>query len=271
MAGQSLITEDVMSAQNSINLARTMEARSLIQNGFVERVLLNAQLPGRWVEDATGGQRFEADPNGLQVGPGRTSFIQGNPTYNDMGQISGYTNPSISYNAPAALDSYALSVSGSTEIIYHAMGQGHLLASDAQMSGVARQVLRQDAVLKIAQYERVIVSALEALITTILKYLDIDGVRASVQLRKAINFVSPEEKNAIMAEYNSGLLSKASTIAMLGTVEDVDSELILLEEESAAAMKKAQEQQDLIEDDPNGSIKQPPNNPNPDELGEPDE
>jgi hypothetical protein len=92
-----------------------------------------------------------------------------------------------------------------------------------------------------------------------------------VQLRKTINFVSPEEKQAIMAEYNSGLLSKASAIAMLGTVEDVDSELILLEEEAATAMEKAQQQQDLIEDDPNAATEQPTNNPNPDELGEPDE
>jgi hypothetical protein len=273
LAGRSLITEDVMSAQNAINLARTMEARSLIQNGFVERVLLNAQLPGRWVDDpaSPNGQRFEPDPNGLRTGAGMTSFVQGNPLYNDMGQVSGYTNPSVSYNSPAALDSYALSVAGSTEIIYHAMGQGHLLASDSQMSGVARQVLRQDAVLKIAQYERTIVSALESMLTTLLKYLGNDGVRVSVQLRKAINFVSPEEKAAIMAEYNSGLLSKATTIAMLGTVDDVDSELALLQEESAAAVKKAQQQQDLIEEDPNASTQQPANNSDGNELREPDE
>lgn len=273
MAGKSLITEDVISAQNSINLARTMEARSLIQNGFVERVLMNAQLPGQWVADAASpsGQRFEPDPNGLRTGAGMTSFVQGNPLYNDMGQVSGYTNPSIAYNNPAPLDSYALSVAGSTEIIYHAMGQGHLLASDSQMSGVARQVLRQDAVLKISQYERTIVSALESMLTTLLKYLSFEGVRVSVQLRTAINFVSPEEKVAIMAEYNTGLMSKATAIAMLGTVDDVDAELILIEEESADAMKKAQEQQNLIEEDPNANPSQPANNPDRDAVGSSDE
>lgn len=273
MAGRSLITEDVMSAQNSINLARTMEARSLIQNGFVERVLLNAQLPGQWVPDpaSPNGQRFEPDPNGLRTGAGMTSFVQGNPIYNDMGQVSGYTNPSIAYNNPAPLDSYALSVAGSTEIIYHAMGQGHLLASDSQMSGVARQVLRQDAVLKIAQYERTIVTALETMLTTLLKHLEFQGIRVSVQLRTAINFVSPEEKTAIMAEYNAGLMSKATAIAMLGTVEDVDAEMVLIEEEAATAMKKAKDQQSLIEDDPNATPNEPADNSDPNELGGADE
>jgi hypothetical protein len=274
MAGQSLITEDVISAQNSINLARTMEARSLIQNGFVERVLMNAQLPGQWVGDpqSPSGQKFEPDPNGLRTGAGMTSFIQGNPLYNDMGQISGYTNPSISYNDPAPLDSYATSVAGSTEIIYHAMGQGHLLASDSQMSGVARQVLRQDAVLKIAQYERTIVSALEQMLTTLLKHLEFERLRVSVQLRTAINFVSPEEKTSIMAEYNTGLISKATAIAMMGTVDDVDAELVLIEEESTAATKKAQELQSQIEPERQGDAptEQLTDNPNPTQLGEPD-
>jgi hypothetical protein len=249
MAGQGLITEDVISAQNSINLARTMEARSLIQNGFVERVLLNAQLPGQWVADdnSPNGQRFRPDPNGLRTGAGMTSFVQGNPLYNEMGQVSGYTNPSVSYNDPAPLDSYAQSVAGSSEIIYHAMGQGHLLASDSQMSGVARQVLRQDALLKISQYERVIVSALEKALTTFLRYSGFEGLRVSVGLRKAINFVSPEEKNAIIAEYNTGLISKATAIAMIGTVDDVDAELSLIEGEDLAAVVGAKERQTIIE------------------------
>jgi hypothetical protein len=271
MAGKSLITEDVISAQNSTNLARTMEARSLIQNGFVERVLLNAQLPGQWVEDpaSPNGKRFAPDPNGLRTGAGMTSFIQGNPIYNEMGQVSGYTNPSVSYNDPAPLDSYATSVAGSTEIIYHAMGQGHLLASDSQMSGVARQVLRQDAVLKIAQYERTIVSAIESLLTVLLKHLKFEGVRVSVQLRKAIDFISAEEKAAIVAEYNAGLISKATAIAMLGTVDDVDAELLLLDQEAGEAMAKAQKQQDQLEPGRQGDapINQPADNPNPDELG----
>lgn len=271
MAGQSLITEDVISAQNSINLARTMEARSLIQNGFVERVLLNAQLPGQWVADDTqpGGKRFMPDPNGLRTGAGMTSFVQGNPIYNDMGQVSGYTNPSVSYNDPAPLDSYATSVAGSTEIIYHAMGQGHLLASDSQMSGVARQVLRQDAVLKIAQYERTIVSALESLLTVLLKYLEFEGVRVSVQLRKAIDFISPEEKAAIIAEYREGLISKATAMAMLGTVDDVDAELLLLDQEADEAQAKAKKQQDLLEPGRSGDAPtdRPTDNPDPNELG----
>lgn len=263
MAAPSLITEDVIDAQNAINLARTMETRSLIQNGFVERVMLNAQMPGRWTTDESGRERFEPDPGGLKVGAGMTSFIQGNPIYNDMGQVSGYTNPSVEYNDPVDLSSYATSAAGSTALIYHAMGQGHLLESDnANISGISRQVLRQDAMLKIVQYERTIVSALESLLTTVLRYLGNEGLRVTVQLRKAIDFVSPEEKAAIIAEFNAGLISKATAIARLGTVDDVDAELMLIEQESTDAMDRAQQQAAINEPNRQGDnpATQPPDN-----------
>lgn len=243
MTGESLISADVIDAQNAINLALTMQSRSLIQNGFVERVLMNAQMPGRWVEDEDPinptGQRFEADPNGLRTGPGMTSFIQGNPIYNDMGQVSGYTSPSVSYNNPSPLDTFQGAIDSSVALIYHAMGEGHLLASDTNLSGVSRSILRQDASLKASQYERVIVSAIESMLMSVLRLMGYQDLRTTVQLRKAIDFVSPDERAQIIAEYNAGLISKATAIAHIGTVDDVDAELELIDAESSAIVTNA--------------------------------
>lgn len=258
MRAQAAITEDVIDAQNSINLARTMETRSLIQNGFVERVLLNAQLPGRWVEDldpanATGA-KFEADPDGLQVGAGLTSFVQGNPIYNELGQVTGYTNPQISYRDPAPLTSYTGSVEASTALIYHAMGQAHLLSADSQISGIARQVLRQDAKLKANQYARTITSALESLLTVLLLLFGYTDLRVKVDLRQAIQLVSPEEKAQILQEYNAGLISRATAIAQLGTVEDADAELALIEQEQKAAAAAVERNKLEVEDGTTGNF-----------------
>jgi hypothetical protein len=272
MSGESMVTADVIDAQNAINLALTMQARSLIQNGFVERVLMNAQMPGRWVpdEDPTNptGQRFEPDPNGLRTGPGLTSFVQGNPIYNDMGQTTGYTNPSVSYNNPAPMDSFDMAIKSYIALIYHATGQGHLLASDTDLSGVSRAILRQDASLKASQYERAIVSAIESMLLSFLRLMGFEGLRVTVQLRKAIDYVSPEERQQIIAEYNTGLLSKATAIARIGTVDDVDAELELIEAEANEAMQKAKVAIAATEKEnpENAPASQPPDDADPAEL-----
>jgi hypothetical protein len=274
LAGESMVTADVIDAQNAINLALTMQVRSLIQNGFVERVLLNAQMPGRWVpdEDPTNptGQRFEPDPNGLRTGPGLTSFVQGHPLYDDLGQTRGYTNPTVSYNNPVPLDSFDSAIKIHVALIYHATGQGHLLASDTDLSGISRAILRQDASLRAAQYERAIVSAIEATLRSFLRLLGFEGLRVTVQLRKLIDYVSPEERQQIVIEYNTGLLSKATALARLGTVDDVDAELELIEAESAAAVQQARNStsataKDKIEDAPASQLA---DNPATAELGE---
>jgi hypothetical protein len=63
-------------------------------------------------------------------------------------------------------------------------------------------------------------------------------VRPTVELRKSGTFVSPEAKAQTIAEYNAGLLSKATAIARLGSVEDVDAELAQIETEDEANRKR---------------------------------
>lgn len=241
LRGESAITQDVQDAQNAINLARTMDARNMVQAGFLERILLNAQLPGEWVQDETtpSGRRFVPSAN-LAVGPGRTTFVQGLPEYDDMGNIKSYSNPSVNYRDPAPSDTFAQSVAASVELIYLAFGQGHLLASDTQLAGVSRQVLRQDAELMASRYERAITTALESVLTVLLRLFGYQDLTPSVQLKKASQFVSPEEQTAIIAQYQAGLLSQYSAIARLGQVDDVDAELALIEAEAEVAAKPAQ-------------------------------
>jgi hypothetical protein len=236
LTGQSAIGQDVIDAQNAINLALTMQSRSIIQNGFVERILTNAQTPGEWIEDplSPSGLKFVPAPEGLTLGPGSTTFLQGHPLTNDLGAVTGYTNPGVSYSQPVDIGTYNQAIGQATEIIYLSMGMGHLLAADTgQIAALSRQILQQDAEVRAAQYERAIVGALEQVLTVLCKLYGYD-VRPTVELRKSGTFVSPEAKAQTIAEYNAGLLSKATAIARLGSVEDVDAELAQIETEDEA-------------------------------------
>lgn len=235
----SLITPEIKDAQNAINLALTMQSRTLVQNGFVERILTNAQLPGEWVDEPTaiGGKRFVANGEGLVVGPGRTAFIQGNPIYDEMGRISGYSNPGITHKDPASVESYQAVIAGLNESIYHSMGQGHLLAGETQISGVARKVLRQDAEIKSLQHARAVVGCIRSAIAVALK---LNGIEAEpvVNLRLAASFLTPDEEQSVIAQYREGLLSERTAIAALSQVDDVDAEIALIAADKAAALER---------------------------------
>lgn len=244
-----LITRDVITLQNAINLGLTSMARNVISGGFLERVVTGSSLPGRYEDLPGGGRRFVQEP--LTLGPGRTAFLQGNPTYDDLGNIKAYTTPSIDYHEPSTAEAFTGPIQANIELLYHLFGQGHLLASDTQMAGVARVVSQSDAETRILQHEFVIVRALEAVLKTVLILLGLgDGLTPSVQLRKAAKALTPEQQRSIIEQLNAGLLSRVSAIAQLGQVEDADAELLLIEAELSDRAAKAE--QTTLEDEEAG-------------------
>jgi hypothetical protein len=184
-----------------------------------------------------------ASPDGLALGPGKTAFITGLPIYNEVGATAGYTTPGISYSQPSDLANFHNSIAAATESIYQAFGQGHLLAVESDLAGISREILRHDADLKRQTYERTVVAALEQLLTTLLKLQGYD-YPVTVELQNASGYVSPEIKTQIMAEYDRGLLSKATTMAKLGTIEDPDAELALIDQESSTTQLVAKSAMD---------------------------
>ncbi len=67
------ISEQIRSLQKQLNLAKTMEGRNAVQGGFLERTVLNAQMPGKWADDPDGqlqpdGTRKTFKPSPLRAG-----------------------------------------------------------------------------------------------------------------------------------------------------------------------------------------------------------
>lgn len=252
-----LLTPSIKQLQNAINHALTMKLRNNELSGFRERIFLNAQSPGEWIDDPAfpGGQRFI--PATIERGPGIDQFFYGVP----MGDTSSpnYTNPQIHESQPIAIETLISSLQADRQLMYMAFRQGHLLsAGDAGMSGESRIQMRQSFDLHLRGWRVPVEGAIAHILNVVLKILGFENLEAVVKLNISTGKLSSEERQQVIAEYNAGLLSKATAMARLGTVTDVDAELALIEEERTEAMATMMPQQpddtgDLLPQPINGS------------------
>ena len=231
MKSPSLITDSVKRAQNAINFGLTMMIRNVEVAGFRERLILGAQPPGRWEDD-----KFYPD-NEFRVGPGQTAFLQGAPLHDELGQLKGYTNPSVYSADPVSPQTFIDTAQAFTANIYHQFSQSHLLGSDLQLSGVSREQARQDFETTLGEHSDVVAAAIAGAYGSALMMLTQDSIDTYrnldivVQLRLSATSPLPEELDRILKFQQAGLLSKATAMSLSGFVEDTDAELSLLAEE----------------------------------------
>lgn len=228
-----ILNQDIKRLQNAINKALTMLGRNLDLAGFLERVITNAQTPGEWIEDPVrpGKQRFIPDERGLQLGPGKTTFLSGIKT-----KDGGYLTPGVTYRDPIDITTFEKSVALFAARLYLAFNQGHILASaDGTISGISRVQLRQDANLSLDRPAPVIQNAFANILEVVLRFVEPVKYRntfATVKLRKGINYVTPEETAETRTNYQARLISRTTAMSNLG-IENPDAEAALIDEELA--------------------------------------
>lgn len=233
MRSPSLVTDSVKRAQNAINFALTMMPRNIEVAGFRERLILGAQPPGRWEDD-----KFYPD-NEFRVGPGQTAFLQGAPLHDEMGQLKGYTNPSVYSADPVSPQTFIDTAQAFSTNIYDDFSQTHLLGSDLQLSGISRVQSRQDFQTKLGDHNDIVAAAIAGAYGSALMMLTQDSIETYrnldivVQLRLNASDPTPEERNANREDYKAGLRSRTTAMAASG-IDDPDSEQSLIEEEERA-------------------------------------
>lgn len=232
-----LLTKSIKQLQNAVNHSLTMKLRNNELSGFRERVFLNGQAPGEWVDDPSspGGQKFI--PGGeLERGPGIDQYVYGIPMGDTMSP--SYTTPQIHESQPIPIASFVESIQADRMLMYLAFKQGHLLsAGDAGMSGESRIQLRQNFELELRGWKLPVEGAIADVLNVVLQLLGFAELEAVVSLNITTGKLSAEERKQLIEEMNAGLLSKATAIAKLGSVSDVDAELALIEEERKAQLK----------------------------------
>ncbi len=235
-----IVSPQVIQLQKLMNLALTMMSRNVVLGGFLERVILNAQLPGRWVDQPDGSKQFERDP--FAVGAGTTNVLAGLPTYDDDGNVNGYTNPSVMYRDPVSVQSFTDTATAAYHGILEEVAQTHaLLSGDATASGESRRQAVADFRGSLGPTKAAVDGAGRWLVETLLGFVGAftgktgryAGLRANFATRIDTGPLPTPELDLIVRQVEALILSRETGMERIG-VEDTDAEKSRIDEEQQA-------------------------------------
>lgn len=228
---EPLYSEQLRELQDQLNMALTMQGRNVIQGGFLERIILNGQMPGEWVADteAPGGKRFV--PSTTQFGASTTNYIVGVAQRDQMNNVTGIASPSVVYRDPVSPDTFISSESALKEHILEEAHQLHaLIAGDSTASGESRIQARADFATSLRTTKTAIDGAGRWLLETLLAVAAqfsgqpgrYEGLRATFDCRLDTGPLTAAEITVIIAQYQAGLLDRIGALERLG-VDDPDA------------------------------------------------
>lgn len=241
------LTEQVRQQNKLVNKAFTMMSNN-VDSGFLERVFLNAQAPGEWKEDdETGEETFVPAP--YKAGPGTTNFINPIITEDEDGKTQALGNANVKFREPVTNESFAEAKEEAYRAILEEVQQKHaLITGDATASGESRIQALEDFIKDVRDTKSTIDKAGVWLIETIM-YLAGDfsnnnsypeEYKATFNCRIDPGNIPAELRDKIIKQYNEGLLSRETAMAMLG-VDDIESELSKIDSASDDALETLRE------------------------------
>lgn len=233
LKGEALITEQVRSNQALLNMALTMMGRNVVQGGFLERTILNAQMPGKWVDDPDNPGKKIFQPNPVGFGAGRTNVFQGIAWTETEGGVQKVrlANPSVVYRDPVDPKTFIETAQDAYGYILKETHQTHLqIAGDGKSSGEARKQARDDYEKSLKKTKSVIDAAGRALIETVLAMAaqfsgrpgKFESLRATFDCRLDAGPLSADDRQAIIAEVASDLRPREDAMSLLGA-DDPDA------------------------------------------------
>lgn len=226
-----LVTEQVRSLQAQLNMTLTMMGRNTVQAGFLERLILNGQMPFRTEIDKQTGQLVRVDEE-FRVGAGTVNFISG-IEYTDSDGTKHLANPSAIYRDPVSPETFARSEAMLYEALLAEAKQTHaLISSDAAASGESRIQARADFYNSVLPSAREIETAISWLMNTTLKLAAVISgqpdryatLTVSTQARINTGPLTSDERRVLIEMVEKSILSHKTALGMLG-IPDVEAEL----------------------------------------------
>ena len=255
----ALITPQVTQLQALVNMALTMMGRNVVLGGFLERLILNAQLPGEWIDDPDRPGKKKFQPSPFHVGAGSTNALAGLPIYNETGkQITGYTSPNVIYRDPVSVQTFKDTLAEAYGALLDETKQTHaLISKDATASGESRKQAAAEFVKSLNSTKAQIEAAGRWLIETALamaaQFTGQPGkfaeLRAQFQCRVDIGAVTSAEEDTAIRLKDAGIIDVSTAMTRVG-IDDPDAE--------EAKINKRKDEQPKETQPP-----QPVNDPNP--------
>lgn len=231
-----LVRPSIVTLSKFLNKTLTMGSRNINLGGFVERTILNAQMPGKMVDG-----KFV--PDAYEVGLGSTGYINGLPikTFDEGSakwkETGNYTTPSIQYKDPVQWEgTFGKTLASVREMIFDEAKQLHvLITGDATANGVSRQQAVNDFMTSLEPTRMALEQLLRWLMTTVLKLgLDFtgrlaewDGFKVSAQARASAVQPTSAEVEAARQLRKDGLISRKTFYSRIG-IEEGDAEAAAL-------------------------------------------
>ncbi|MDZ7658068.1 hypothetical protein [Fodinibius sp.] len=237
------LTEQIRQQNKLLNKALTMMSNN-VDSGFLERIFLNAQPPGKWEKnEETGEEEFKPAP--YRVGPGTTNFINPPMIEDEEGKTEALGTANVKFREPVSNESFSEAKSEAYSAILEESHQKHaLIAGDATASGEARIQALADFVMDAQNTKSTVDKAGVWLVETVM-YLAFDLTSqddkveeygASFNCRIDPGNIPAEMRNAIIKQVNEELLSRSTAMAMLG-VDDIDAEMAKIDSAAAQALE----------------------------------
>ncbi|MBE2224845.1 MAG: hypothetical protein IAF02_25110, partial [Anaerolineae bacterium] len=207
-------------------------SKNLDAGGFLERIFLNAQAPGRWEKDAETGQETFV-PTPLQIGPGLSTFIEGIEQEHSDGSVTRAT-PSVNYREPAKPEAFTFTAADYERDILMQCDQLHrAMEGNAQVSGVSRiqakDTFRQSLGKTKTETDKAISWMLETFLALTAALSGqpgrFDGLRIIGSAQLDLGVVTQEEHAQNLAAYAAKLQSRETTMANIG-IDDVEAEVL---------------------------------------------
>ena len=253
MSRKGLITEQVRQGQRAHNLALSMIPRNVTTGGFLEQVLLNAQMPGHWEKDES-GQPKRFVPADYKRGPGMVNFIRGIETGTDAQGNVVLTDPQVYDREPVPVTPSVEAKRSHYADILDEVDQVHVLLSSEAVSGRSREQARADyeASLRLSQshVERAGRWVIETALAMAESFLGSPGkytekLRATFTCHVHLGPVSPEERKQNGDDMKAGIVSRETAMSKSG-VQDVDAELERMRRDDTARIDMARRRGEAV-------------------------
>ncbi|GGO32669.1 hypothetical protein [Deinococcus humi] len=238
-----LITDSVRRLLKMANKTLTMGSRNVDLGGFLERTILNGQMPGGYQTMQDGSKVFV--PGKYNVGAGVTNFLTGHSLYaknSETGALepSGqFATPSIVYKDPTAFTVFSEAFEKAREMILDEANQLHvLITGDASASGVSRQQAVNDFISSLEPTRMALEQLVRWLLNTVLQMAlhftgrreEAEEFRVTAQARLSAVQPTPAEIDVALKLRKAGVISRESLYARVG-IDDEAAESAALASE----------------------------------------
>jgi hypothetical protein len=251
-----IITQQILQSQKALNLALTMMPRAIVTSGFLERIILSAQLPGTFtdIKDASGrviDRRFV--PSAPTFGPNTTNYVNPIVIEEDDGRggvKSIMSSPDVKYRDPTDPKPIITAKESHYQDILEECDQAHILIqSDATPSGRSREQARvefEKSLNKTAPHvNRVGRWMLDTVLAMAEEIAGIPGFytnryRAIFECNIDTGPLTADEKRQVMESGNQKYRSSQSVMELLD-VENPDAEFARIQAEGVGTIGQVAE------------------------------